>query len=98
MTGGLAAINLAGPHARDALASLTGDDVSSEALRYLDARELKVAGVPCLALRIGFVGELGYELHCPASTAEHLWTRCSRPAPCRSGSRRSGCSGSRRRT
>ena len=73
VTGGLAAINLAGPHARDALASLTGDDVSSEALRYLDARELKVAGVPCLALRIGFVGELGYELHCPASTAEHLW-------------------------
>ena len=35
--------------------------------------ELAVAGVPCLALRIGFVGELGYELHCPASAGEHLW-------------------------
>ncbi|HEY7536556.1 MAG TPA: 2Fe-2S iron-sulfur cluster-binding protein [Gaiellaceae bacterium] len=73
LTGGLAAINLAGPQAREALASLTDADVSNEALRYLDARELRVAGVPCLALRIGFVGELGYELHCAASTAEHLW-------------------------
>ncbi len=73
VTGALAAVNLAGPSAREALRSLTKADVSSEALRYLDARELQVAGVPCLALRIGFVGELGYELHCPASTAEHLW-------------------------
>jgi sarcosine oxidase subunit alpha len=73
LTGALAAINLAGPRAREALASLTDADVSGEALRYLDARELDVAGVPCLALRIGFVGELGYELHCPATAAEHLW-------------------------
>jgi sarcosine oxidase subunit alpha len=73
LTGALAAINLAGPRARQALTSLTDGDVSNEALEYLDARELRVAGVPCLALRIGFVGELGYELHCPASAAEHLW-------------------------
>jgi sarcosine oxidase subunit alpha len=73
VTGALAAINLAGPRAREALATLTGSDVSAEALGYLDARELTVAGVPCLALRIGFVGELGYELHCAASMGEHLW-------------------------
>jgi sarcosine oxidase subunit alpha len=73
VTGALAAINLAGPRAREALAGLTDADVSAEALGYLDARELPVDGVPCLALRIGFVGELGYELHCPASTGEHLW-------------------------
>jgi sarcosine oxidase, subunit alpha len=73
LTGALAAVNLAGPRARDALSALTDADVSGEALRYLDARELPVAGVPCFALRIGFVGELGYELHCPASAAEHLW-------------------------
>jgi sarcosine oxidase subunit alpha len=73
VTGALAAVNLAGPRAREALASLTDANVSNEALEYLDAREVTVAGVPCLALRIGFVGELGYELHCPASTAEHLW-------------------------
>ena len=73
VTGGLGAMNLAGPRAREALASLTDADVSNDRLKYLDARELTVAGVPCLALRIGFVGELGYELHCAASAAEHLW-------------------------
>ena len=73
VTGALAAVNLAGPQARDALAPLTDADVSNEAFKYLDAKELPVAGVPCLALRIGFVGELGYELHCAASVGEHLW-------------------------
>jgi sarcosine oxidase subunit alpha len=73
VTGALAALNLAGPQARAALAQLTDADVSNEAFKYLDAKEIRVAGVPCLALRIGFVGELGYELHCPASVAEHLW-------------------------
>src|SRR5216110_1382117 len=63
VTGALAAVNLAGPQAREAL----------DALKYLDAKEITVAGVPCLALRIGFVGELGYELHCAASAGEHLW-------------------------
>ena len=65
--------NVAGPQAREALQRLTSDDVSNEALRYLDAKHVRVAGVPCLALRIGFVGELGYELHCAASAGEHLW-------------------------
>ncbi len=73
VTGALAAVNLAGPAARDALGGLTDADVSNDAFRYLDAKELRVADVPCLALRIGFVGELGYELHCAASVAEHLW-------------------------
>ncbi|HET9287264.1 MAG TPA: glycine cleavage T C-terminal barrel domain-containing protein, partial [Gaiella sp.] len=40
---------------------------------YLDARHVRVAGVPCLALRIGFVGELGYELHFASPLAEHVW-------------------------
>jgi sarcosine oxidase subunit alpha len=73
LTGTIAAVNLAGPEARTALATLTEADVSNEAFRYLDAKEIVVAGVPCLALRIGFVGELGYELHCAASVAEPLW-------------------------
>src|SRR5207237_83225 len=59
--------------ARDALAKLTDADVSNEAFKYLDAKELRVAGVPCLGLRIGFVGELGYELHCATSVGEQLW-------------------------
>jgi sarcosine oxidase, subunit alpha len=73
VTGALAAMNLAGPRSREALAGLTDADLSNEAFRYLDAKELRVAGVSCLALRIGFVGELGYELHCPASSGEQVW-------------------------
>ena len=73
VTGALAAVNVAGPRAREALGRLTEADVSNEALRYLDAKEIAVAGVPCLALRIGFVGELGYELHCAAPAGEHVW-------------------------
>jgi sarcosine oxidase subunit alpha len=75
VTGSLGAINLAGPRAREALAALTDADVSNEALSYLDARHLTVAGVPTLALRIGFVGELGYELHFPSTASEHVWDR-----------------------
>src|SRR5262249_2743369 len=73
VTGALAAVNLAGPRARDALAPLTEADVSPEAFKSLAASEPRVAGVPALALRIGFVGELGYELHCSAAAAEQLW-------------------------
>jgi sarcosine oxidase, subunit alpha len=77
VTGALAAVNLAGPRAREALGRLVDDpdDVSADELRYLDSREIGVAGVPTLALRIGFVGELGYELHFPSPAGEYLWDR-----------------------
>jgi sarcosine oxidase subunit alpha len=77
VTGALAALNLAGPRSREALERLVldPDEVAEDELRYLDAKHLEVAGVPCLALRIGFVGELGYELHCPSPAAEFLWDR-----------------------
>ncbi|MDH4103513.1 MAG: 2Fe-2S iron-sulfur cluster-binding protein [Thermoleophilia bacterium] len=73
VTGAIAAVNLAGPQSRDALQRLTEADVSAEAFKYLDAQEIDVAGVPTLALRIGFVGELGYELHFPSPAGEYLW-------------------------
>jgi len=73
VTGALAAVNLAGPNARELLGRLTDLDVSNDALDYLDAKQAHVAGVPCLILRIGFVGELGYELHFPSPHGEYLW-------------------------
>ncbi|HXH87437.1 MAG TPA: 2Fe-2S iron-sulfur cluster-binding protein [Gaiellaceae bacterium] len=73
VTGALAALNLAGPRAREALGPLTDADVSAEAFRYLDAKWIEVAGVRALALRIGFVGELGYELHFASPAGEHVW-------------------------
>ncbi|HXG26846.1 MAG TPA: 2Fe-2S iron-sulfur cluster-binding protein [Candidatus Binatia bacterium] len=73
VTGALGAVNVAGPRARDVLARLTDLDVAPESFAYLDAKRATVADVPCLLLRIGFVGELGYEIHCPSPYAEHLW-------------------------
>ena len=73
VTARYAAMNLAGPRARDVLGALTDLDVSAEGLRYLDAVEADVAGVPAAILRIGFVGELAYELHVPADRAAHVW-------------------------
>ena len=73
LTGAIAAINVAGPKARELMQRASEDDFSNEAIGYLDARHVRVAGVPTLALRIGFVGELGYELHLPSPHAEHVW-------------------------
>jgi sarcosine oxidase subunit alpha len=73
VTQGVAAMNLAGPNARAILAAASGHDVGNDAFPYLDAQELSIAGVRCLALRIGFVGEVGYELHCPAPHGQAVW-------------------------
>jgi sarcosine oxidase subunit alpha len=73
VTQALCAVNLAGPQAREILGRVTDLDVSPEGFTYLDARQAKVAGVEALLLRIGFVGELGYEIHAPAAQGQHLW-------------------------
>jgi len=75
VTSAIAAVNLAGPNARTALAKLTSFDLSNEAFPYLGAGHAEIAGVPCLILRIGFVGELGYEIHYPTAAGEYLWER-----------------------
>ncbi len=73
LTQGLAAMNLAGPRSREVLQEHCELDCSPDAFRYLDGRRARVAGVECLILRIGFTGELGYEIHCAAAHGEHLW-------------------------
>ncbi|MBI2194917.1 MAG: (2Fe-2S)-binding protein [Planctomycetes bacterium] len=73
VTGGLAAVNVAGPKARETLAGLTGTSLETAAFPYMNCRQADVGGVPCLMLRIGFVGETGWELHFPAEYGEYLW-------------------------
>jgi sarcosine oxidase subunit alpha len=73
LTQGLSAVNLAGPRAREIMARVTDLDCSNDAFKYLDGKQALLAGVPCLILRIGFVGEVGYEVHCPSAYGEHLW-------------------------
>jgi sarcosine oxidase subunit alpha len=73
LTQGLSAVNLAGPKAREIMGAVTDLDCSNEAFAYLDGKQARIAGVQCLILRIGFVGEVGYEIHFPAAYGEHLW-------------------------
>ena len=65
---------LAGPAARDVLAACTPADVSPERFRWLQARELSVGGVSCLALRLSVTGELAWELHAPNGQLSEIWT------------------------
>lgn len=67
------AMNLAGPKSRHVLGRLTEADLSAEAFPYMHLREMELAGVSCRVLRIGFTGELSYEIHCPRAAALHLW-------------------------
>jgi sarcosine oxidase subunit alpha len=55
------------------MGELTELDCSAEGFTYLDGKAADVAGAPCLILRIGFVGEVGYEIHYPSAHGEHLW-------------------------
>jgi 4-methylaminobutanoate oxidase (formaldehyde-forming) len=63
-----------GPRARDVLAPLTPDDASSEGFPYMTMRDVTVGDVPVRALRVTFVGELGWELYCPAEYGSALWS------------------------
>ena len=73
VTAALGAVNVAGPRARETLSRLTDIDLSPRAFRYMRSAQGEVAGVPCLLLRIGFVGEAGWEVHFPAEYGEHVW-------------------------
>jgi sarcosine oxidase, subunit alpha len=73
VSGGYAAVNLAGPRSREVMQRLTDMDVSREALPYLMSARGELAGAPALVLRIGFVGELSYEIHVPSAYGQHVW-------------------------
>ena len=68
-----AAFNLAGPRSRAVLQKLTAGAVSNDAFPYMHVRAIEVAGVPCRVMRIGFTGELSYEIHVPTGYALHVW-------------------------
>ena len=73
ITPGTCCIGLWGPAARDVLAPLTDADVSNEAFGYFRARELWIGTVPVTALRLSYVGELGWELYTTADMGARLW-------------------------
>jgi glycine cleavage system aminomethyltransferase T/glycine/D-amino acid oxidase-like deaminating enzyme len=62
-----------GPRAREVLQPLTPQNLSNEAFPYMNVREITVANVPVRALRVTYVGELGWELYCPTEYGAGLW-------------------------
>ncbi len=73
VTGHMAAMNLAGPRSREILARCSNLALEEAAFPYLALREGMVAGAPARIARVGFVGELGYEIHVPFTHAPAVW-------------------------
>ncbi len=75
VTSANAVFSLFGPSARFVLSALTRDDVSNEGFRFGTCRKISVGGAPVLALRVTYVGELGWELHVPTEFAATLYEK-----------------------
>ena len=69
----LGVLVLSGPKSRDLLARLTDADLSNEGFRWLSGQEIRVAGIALRALRVSYVGELGWELHAPMADLAALY-------------------------
>ena len=72
-TSAKAVLNVCGPRARDVLGALTDAPLDNASFPYMSARAIDVAYAPVLALRVTYLGELGYELHVPVEYALHLY-------------------------
>ncbi len=74
LTDAFGAINLAGPNARKVLEKLTDADLSNKTFSFAGYQEFKINNqIPVRAMRLGFVGELSFELHVPASYMQTVW-------------------------
>ncbi|MGO2532976.1 GcvT family protein [Arthrobacter rhombi] len=73
LTAATATIGLWGPRARDVLASVSANDVSDAAFGFGSAAHISVRDIPVLAVRISYVGELGWELHTDVDQGMRLW-------------------------
>ncbi len=74
LTDSMGVINLSGPNARQVLEKVVDIDVSNEAFGFAEYKEFKIQDtIPARAMRLGFVGELSYELHVPASYMKSVW-------------------------
>jgi sarcosine dehydrogenase len=75
VTSGYAVLSLMGPKSRDILQSVTTSDVSNAAFPFATCQEVTIAGTQVRALRITYVGELGWELHIPMDAAPAVYDR-----------------------
>jgi 4-methylaminobutanoate oxidase (formaldehyde-forming) len=73
VTSAFAVLNLVGPRARELLAAVTDADLSNAAFPFATAQEIHIGAAPVRAVRIGYVGELGWELHIPTEFGAHVF-------------------------
>ena len=73
LTGAIGVLVLAGPRARQLLQRVTDADLSNEAFRWLTAKDIVVGMAPVNAMRVNYVGELGWELHHPIDYQNHIF-------------------------
>ncbi|KAK3704819.1 hypothetical protein LTR37_013651 [Vermiconidia calcicola] len=73
ITGATCGIGLWGPHAWNVLSSATADDFTNKGLPYSCVKRATIAGIPVTALRLSWVGELGWELYTTADNGQRLW-------------------------
>ena len=73
VTSAFAVLPLMGPRARDVLQQVTDDDLANDGFPFGSAREIRIAGAPVRALRVTYVGELGWELHVPSDYAPSVF-------------------------
>ncbi len=73
-TNRIAGFNVAGPKSRELLQRLTNADLSNGGFRFMRSRTIEVAGVTCLAIRVSFTGDLGWELHCAENDQIRLYS------------------------
>jgi 4-methylaminobutanoate oxidase (formaldehyde-forming) len=78
VTGDYATLSLMGPRARDVLEQVTRANVSNEGFPFATTREIEIAGSPVNALRVTYVGELGWELHLPVAQAGDVYDELMR--------------------
>ncbi|MEL7396655.1 MAG: FAD-dependent oxidoreductase [Pseudomonadota bacterium] len=73
LTDSYCGFNVAGPRSRELLQRLTNDSLSNEDFPFMRSKVIELAGIGCLALRVSFTGDLGWELHCAAEDQETLY-------------------------
>jgi glycine cleavage system aminomethyltransferase T/glycine/D-amino acid oxidase-like deaminating enzyme len=72
-TGGTCCIGLWGPLARDVVTAVSNDDFTNDGLKYFRSKQVVIGGVPVTAMRLSYVGELGWELYTSADNGQRLW-------------------------
>ncbi len=73
VTSAMAVINLCGPQAREVLIKVSDDDVSNAGFPYMSCRQIEIGYAKVLAIRLTYVGELGWELHMPVEFAGRVY-------------------------